>query len=56
MPYQSSRNKYRSRRERKQENERRTKLIIWGLLALGFFFILKDWRDYLAYFKTFFMD
>ncbi|MEL6141100.1 MAG: hypothetical protein AAFQ37_05135 [Bacteroidota bacterium] len=56
MPRQSTRNNYKSRRERKQEHNRRGRIIFWGALILVIGYFLKDWREYWAYLKTYFMD
>ncbi|MEM9835335.1 MAG: hypothetical protein AAF828_02460 [Bacteroidota bacterium] len=56
MPRQSTRTKYKSRRERNQEAFRKFRIIFWFALLIGAILILKDWREYWAYLKTFFMD
>lgn len=55
MPYQSTKKQYKSRRERKQEHNRRLKIIIIFAVVLILFLILKDWREHYAYLKTYFM-
>lgn len=55
MPYQSTKKQYKSKRERKKEHSRRLRIIALFVLLLGMFFILKDWRAYWAYLKTYFM-
>lgn len=56
MPYQSTRNRYRSRAEKNKETARRAKLLFWFGLLIAAILVLKDWRDHWAYLKTYFMD
>ena len=56
MAKQSTRHRYKSRREKNAETARVTKLL---LLFGGIFLLLillKNWRSYWAYLETFFYD
>lgn len=56
MGYQSTKNKYLTRREKNQEAYRRFRIIFWFGLLIAFIWFVKDWRDHWAYFKTYLMD
>ena len=56
MPYQSTKKKYRTRREKNDEAFRRYRLLFWFGLLIAAILILKDWREHWAYLKTYFMD
>jgi hypothetical protein len=55
MPKQSTRHKYKSRRERNAEVAKKTKIILLFAAIIGVLLIIRSWREYYAYFKTFFM-
>ncbi|MTB52048.1 hypothetical protein [Lewinella sp. W8] len=54
MPRQSTRHKYKSRRERNAETAKKAKLLLLfgGILAL--LLLIKNWREYYAWLKTYF--
>jgi len=56
MPYQSTKNRYKSRRERQKEGGRKIRLILLFGLILFVLYVLFNWRDYWAYWETYFMD
>ncbi|MBC6996297.1 hypothetical protein QWY85_19780 [Neolewinella lacunae] len=55
MPRQSTRHKYKSRRERNAEVSKKAKTILLFALILFVLLLLRNWRDHYAYLKTFFM-
>jgi hypothetical protein len=54
VPRQSTRHKYKSRRERNAETAKKAKLLLLfgGILAV--LLLIKNWREYYAWLKTYF--
>ena len=56
MPRQSTRVKYKTRRERDKALFRKIRLVLWFSIPILLIIILRNWRDHWAWLKTFFMD
>lgn len=54
MPKQSTRHKYKSRRERNDIAGRRAKQIVFFGILLGLILLLRNWREHWAYLETYF--
>ena len=54
MGKQSTRHKYKTRSEKNREAARAGKLIALGVLVFLLFVIIKNWRGWWAYYKTYF--
>ncbi|MEL7162773.1 MAG: hypothetical protein AAFN92_18590, partial [Bacteroidota bacterium] len=55
MPKQSTRHKYKSRRERNAETKQKAKTLLLFGAILGILLIIYYWDDWWAYYRTYFM-
>ena len=56
MPKQSTRHRYRTRREKNARAARTARLLFWFGLAFLLLLLVKNWREYWAWLKTFGYD
>ncbi|MGB3799965.1 MAG: hypothetical protein WA952_09120 [Lewinella sp.] len=54
MGRQSTRHRYRTRREKNQSVGRFVRIVGIGLLVFAIMMIIKNWDDWWAYYKTYF--
>ena len=54
MGKQSTRHKYKTRGEKNREAARAGKLIAEGIAIFLLIVVIKNWRDWWAYYKTYF--
>lgn len=54
MPKQSTRHRYRSRRERNAQSARYARLIGLGVLLVLLFLLINNWSDLYNYYRTYF--
>jgi hypothetical protein len=54
MGKQSTRHRYRTRKEKNREVARTARIIGIGLLVLLLFLAIRNWDDWWAYYKTYF--
>ena len=54
MGRQSTRHRYKTRREKNARAARNAKFIFGGLAVLLVLLLLRNWREYWAYWKTYF--
>ena len=54
MGRQSTRHRYRTRREKNQSFGRAARIVGIGLLVFFILLLIKNWREWWAYYKTYF--
>ncbi|WP_157500901.1 hypothetical protein [Lewinella sp. 4G2] len=55
MPKQSTRHKYKSRREKDAERFRIGRILGYGLLIFAILMLIRNWEDYYNYLRTYWM-
>ncbi|MEM9526512.1 MAG: hypothetical protein AAGA31_07875 [Bacteroidota bacterium] len=55
MPKQSTRHKYKTRRERNAETAKKAKIILLFVVIIGVLLLIRNWREWYAYFKAYTM-
>ncbi|MEO0733592.1 MAG: hypothetical protein AAFZ52_12205 [Bacteroidota bacterium] len=55
MPNQSTRHKYKSRRERNAETAKKAKILLLFGVILAILLLIYYWPDLWAYYRTYFM-
>ena len=54
MAKQSTRHKYRTRREKNKETSRIAKILLWGGVALVVLLLVRNWREVYNYLRFYF--
>ncbi|OAV43562.1 hypothetical protein A3850_003210 [Lewinella sp. 4G2] len=55
VPKQSTRHKYKSRREKDAERFRIGRILGYGLLIFAILMLIRNWEDYYNYLRTYWM-